>query len=150
MHWHPRRLAPGLGKTSECFRTESWNCSRRPKMTIEETDRQWYAVRVKPRHEKRVASVLKSKGFETFLPVCRKRRVYGTRAKEVELPLFDGYLFCRFDPNRRLPILITPSVVYIVGDGRSLVSVAEAEIDSLRRAVEARLALHPHDYLRVG
>jgi len=76
--------------------------------------------------------------------------VYGTRAKEVELPLFDGYLFCRFDPNRRLPILITPSVVYILGDGRSLVPVAEAEIDSLRRAVEARLALHPHDYLRVG
>jgi transcription antitermination factor NusG len=110
----------------------------------------WFALRVKPRHEKTVSTTLKRKGFDAFLPVLRRDRRYGHRTKEVELPLFDGYVFCKFDPHRQLPVLTTPSVLYVVGNGRSIVPIHEDEIVALQRAVDSRLNVEPHDYLEVG
>jgi transcription antitermination factor NusG len=111
---------------------------------------QWYAIRVKPRHEKMVSTVLKNKGFDAFLPVYRQRRMYGRRLKELEFPLFDGYVFCKFDPLLRLPILMTPSVIYIVSNGQNVAPIAENEIAALQRAVDSHLALEPHEYLEIG
>jgi len=70
----------------------------------------WYALQVRSRYEKIVASTLLSKGYEGFLPLYSQRRRWSDRMKELELPLFPGYLFCRFDVNKRLPILVTPGL----------------------------------------
>src|SRR2546421_10414546 len=79
---------------------------------------QWFALVVKTQHEKMVASLLDSKGYEQFLPLYSVRRRWSDRIKQLELPLFPGYVFCRFDLNKRLPILVTPAVLLIVGAGR--------------------------------
>lgn len=110
----------------------------------------WFAVRTASGREKSVASQLQAKGIEEFLPLYRTRRQWSDRTKELELPLFPGYLFCRFDFNNRLPVLITPGVKSIVGFGRTPTPVADDQIDTLRRAV-ASGAVHPHhQYLTVG
>jgi transcription antitermination factor NusG len=110
----------------------------------------WFAVRTASGREKSVATQLQAKGIEEFLPLYRTRRQWSDRTKELELPLFPGYLFCRFDFNNRLPVLITPGVKTIIGFGRTPTPVADDEIESLRRAV-ASGAVHPHDqYLTVG
>src|SRR5688572_21017420 len=75
----------------------------------------WYAVKVRPQHEKLTCGAIHSKGYETFLPLGRFLRAGSERVRAKERPLFPGYIFCRFDTNRRLPILITPGVVHIVG-----------------------------------
>ena len=75
----------------------------------------WYAVRTAAGREKAVSGQLANKGYEQFLPMYRTRRQWSDRVKELELPLFPGYLFCRFDVNSRLPILVTPGVKLIVG-----------------------------------
>lgn len=111
---------------------------------------QWFAVRTAASREKAVAAQLRSKGYEEFLPVYRTRRQWSDRVKELDLPLFSGYLFCRFDFNQRLPILITPGVKLIVGIGKTPTPVSEAEIASLRRVVASGAAAEPHDYLSVG
>ena len=77
---------------------------------------QWFALAVKPRFDKAVARTLDTKGFETFLPLYKKRHNYGARCKEFELPLFPGYVFCRFNALMRLPIVTTPGVTHILGD----------------------------------
>jgi transcription antitermination factor NusG len=110
----------------------------------------WFALTVKPRHDKAVASVLDAKGYETLLPTYKKRCRYATRAKESHLPLFPGYVFCRFSLLIRLPILTTPGVTGIVGAGPSLLPVDETEIDSLRTAMRARTELLPYPFLTVG
>ena len=110
----------------------------------------WFALTVKPRHEKAVAGVLEAKGYETLLPTYKKRSLYATRAKESHLPLFPGYVFCRFSLLIRLPILITPGVTGIVGAGPSLLPVDETEIDSLRTAMRTRTELLPYPFLTAG
>jgi transcription antitermination factor NusG len=83
----------------------------------------WFALHVRTRYETRVASFLEGKGYQLFLPVhtCRKR--WSDRIKNVETPLFPGYLFCRLDPQDRLPILKTPGVIQIAGYNRVPVPV---------------------------
>src|SRR5271157_5027662 len=71
----------------------------------------WYAIRVRSKFENAASVVLNGKGYEAFLPTYRSRRSWSDRVKELDLPLFPGYLFCRFDVrDRLLPILTTPGV----------------------------------------
>ena len=110
----------------------------------------WYAIRVKPKHEKTAATAVAAKGYESFLPLYLSRRKYGERFKNFHLPLFSGYFFARFDPLERLPILTIDSILGILGNGRELIPVPDTEISSLQVAVESKLAVQPHPFLAVG
>src|SRR5215470_7488959 len=85
----------------------------------------WFALVVRPRHDKAVANGLQTKGFDTVVPTYKKSRRYATRTKEWDLPLFPGYVFCRFDACLRMPILTMPGVVGIVGAGSTPIPVDE-------------------------
>ena len=80
----------------------------------------WFALTVKPRHEKATALQLDRKGLESYLPLYRSKRRWSDRFKEVELCLFPGYVFCRFGFERRLDVLNVSSVHSIVGFGSYL------------------------------
>src|SRR3954468_16827711 len=92
----------------------------------------WFALRVRPRYEKQVAQSIESKGIASFLPLYSVRRSWSDRTKEVELPLFDGYVFCQTDLNDRLPVLVTPGVMHIVGVGTTPVPIEQHEMDAIR------------------
>lgn len=110
----------------------------------------WFALRVRSRIEKAIAAHLDRAGYEWFLPTYFCRRRWSDRLKEVELPLFPGYLFCRFDPQRRLPILMMPGVMYVVGAGKNPVAVQDAEILALEKVVRSGLPTQPWPFARVG
>jgi transcription antitermination factor NusG len=110
----------------------------------------WFALRVRPRHDKIVSLRLRNNGFEECLPLYRVRRKWADRFKIVDLPLFPGYVFCRFDPSRLLPILNTPGVIDIVRAGRVLLPVKDCEIADLQRLTESGLNCEPWPYLQVG
>jgi transcription antitermination factor NusG len=110
----------------------------------------WYALQVRPRFEKAVASTLLGKGYEGFLPLYRHRARWSDRVKEVHLPLFSGYLFCRFDINKRLPVLVTPGVIQVVGIAKTPHPVDDEEIAALQALVISGLQVEPRSYLSVG
>jgi transcription elongation factor/antiterminator RfaH len=110
----------------------------------------WYALLVRSRRENQVFNQLLGQGYECFLPVYKSERRWSDRMKEVQQPLFPGYLFCRFDIHNRGPVLMAPGVHQIVGIGRTPVSVAEAEIESIRQVLASGLPSQPWLYLEVG
>jgi len=110
----------------------------------------WFAIQVKTCGEKAANTVLRYKGYECFLPVIKSRRRWSDRTKELDVPLFPGYLFCRFDPYNRLPILKTPSVIQILGIGKNLIPVDDDEIAALQRVVETGFPVEPWPFLQVG
>ena len=110
----------------------------------------WYALRVRPRYEKMVANTLLTKGYEGFLPLYRHRSRWSDRIKEVMVPLFPGYLFCKFDVNKRLPILVTPGVIQIVGIAKTPYPVDENEIAALQSIIISHLQVEPRSYLNIG
>ena len=110
----------------------------------------WFALQVRARHEMGVAEYLKGKGYESFLPLYTSRRRWSDRIKEVKAPLFPGYLFCRFNPHDRLPILKTPGVTQIVGYNHVPIPVDEAEIDGIRTLVASGVPNQPCPFMEVG
>ncbi len=110
----------------------------------------WYAIRVRSNFERSVSNSLKNKGFSEFAPHYRARRRWSDRTRIVEFPLFPGYVFCRFDPKRRLPILQTPGVVCVVSFGLEFISVDEREIEAVQRVISCDGEVRPWPYLRVG
>ena len=103
----------------------------------------WYALRIQSRLSSLAADTLRGKGYEEFLPLYRARRRWSDRVKQVELPLFPGYLFCQFDVNDRLPILTTPGVIGIVGAGKLPIHVDVEEIEAIRAILRSGLAAQP-------
>jgi transcription antitermination factor NusG len=110
----------------------------------------WFALQVRARYEKTVAAFLDGKGYEWFLPTYLSRRRWSDRIKESDQPLFPGYLFCRFDPYDRLPILKTPGMIAIVGTAKIPTPVDPEEIAAVRTLVSSELRRQPWPYLQAG
>src|ERR1700745_2519823 len=102
-------------------------------------DYNWYVIHIRSKCERSVTEALQSKGVETFLPSYRTRRRWSDRVKEIELPLFAGYAFCKCDPFRRLPILTTPGVISILGSGSGPTPVEDSEIAAIQAIVSSGL-----------
>jgi transcriptional antiterminator NusG len=112
--------------------------------------RSWFALRVKSNREKITARALRSQGYEEFLPLCRRSRQSLGHIKTVELPLFPGYVFSRFDKDDRLPILMLPGVLHVVGIGKELVAVDSAEIASIRVIANSPFCTDPWPFVNIG
>ncbi len=110
----------------------------------------WFAIMARTGREKSSTLLLENAGYECLLPVSKYTRHWSDRKKEVEVPLFPGYLFCRMDPCNRLPVLMTPGVIQIVGAGKTLIPVEEEEIVAIQRVVRNGLVTMPWPYLQVG
>ncbi|HXN73366.1 MAG TPA: UpxY family transcription antiterminator [Candidatus Acidoferrales bacterium] len=110
----------------------------------------WFALQVRTRHESGVANYLVGQGYESFLPLYKCRKRWSDRVKEVQTPLFPGYLFCRFDPQDRLPIMKTPGVMQIVGVNRVPIPVDEVEISAIQTLVASGIPNQPWPFLQVG
>jgi transcription antitermination factor NusG len=110
----------------------------------------WFALQVRSRYENIVTAHLSGMGFESFLPLCLCRRRWSDRFKEIECPLFPGYVFCRLDPLDRFPILIIPGVSLIVGMGKTPVPIDEAEIAAIQAAVKSGLPSQPWPFIQIG
>jgi transcription antitermination factor NusG len=111
---------------------------------------QWYALYVRSRHEKVVENSLRGKGYSVFSPSYRTKRKRVDRIAQIEVALFPGYVFCQFDPNKRLPILMTPGVVGVVGRGSQPVPVDNTEIASIRTVALAGGWVQPWPFLKLG
>ena len=66
----------------------------------------------------------------------------------VQTPVFPGYVFCRVDVHKRVPILSAPAVEYIVTFAGVPAVVPDDEIEAVRRAVNA--GARPRPYLTTG
>jgi|HubBroStandDraft_4_1064222.scaffolds.fasta_scaffold85199_1 transcription antitermination factor NusG len=110
----------------------------------------WFAVQAKTAREPMVAQILKSKGYEIFLPVVKTRPDVAGITLMGERALFPGYLFLRFDPKLSALIVTTPGVIRILGFGRNPVPLDEREIDTLRKVDQADCYREPWPYIKAG
>lgn len=110
----------------------------------------WFAVKVRARSEDLAAQFLRAKGYDCLLPTYPERRRYSDRLKEVQAPLFPGYVFCHFDPLCKLPIITTPMVHEVVSFGRTPCPVAEEEVLAIEQIISSRSLAKPWPYLRAG
>jgi transcription antitermination factor NusG len=104
----------------------------------------WHVLHVRSRHEKSVHAQFEAKGLNGFLPLCTVPHKWADRWKTVSVPLFPGYVFCRFDIAQRSNVLATSGVIDFVRTGRELGVIDPSEIDAINLAVGSGLATEPY------
>jgi transcription antitermination factor NusG len=107
----------------------------------------WFALYVKPKHEKRIALSLDSKGYDVFLPTYVNLH---KNSKRYDLPLFPSYVFCRLDITNMRPAIMTEGVFSLVGNGRHPEEISQAEIDSVRQMLANGYTARPWPYIAPG
>lgn len=110
----------------------------------------WYAAYTCARHEKQVSRQLQDRCLESFLPTFRSVRRWKDRRKELELPLFPGYVFVRLAGRDRIRVLQVPGVVRFVSFGGNPVPLDDKEIECLRSGVVNGVRAEPYPYLKIG
>lgn len=119
-------------------------------MDWKELNHCWFAIQVKMRQEFVTAQLLQNKGYEQFVPWYYSQHQWSDRKKSVKMPLFAGYIFCRFDSEIRWPIVSTQGVIRIVGISKEPIPVPDDEVAAIQKAVLCALNPRRCDYLNVG
>jgi transcription antitermination factor NusG len=109
--------------------------------------RDWYAFRVRPRHEKLVSMSLRGKGYEEFLPLTKSKRKWADRSPIIEMPLFPGYIFCDTERTEIGKIRCTRGILDVIRAGSMPLPADRAEIEGLRKATKAELELESLPYI---
>jgi transcription antitermination factor NusG len=129
---------------------ETRGCDAVQGSKISEDKLLWFALRTRSNFERVSAVSLSRRGYETFLPVYQCRRRRWDRSVDIELPLFPSYLFCRFEFQRRLPILMCPGIIHIVGRSATPEPVSNVEIAAVQAIVSSELRTEPWPFIEVG
>ena len=119
-------------------------------MEVGQSVQRWFALRVRSRREKVVVAAVHQKGFEEFLPLYLSRQHWSDRLRTVALPLFPGHVFCRLDPEHRLPLLTIPGVLNFVEVGKIPAPIDDAEIAAIKIALRSQLRTEPCTFLDGG
>jgi transcription antitermination factor NusG len=113
---------------------------------------EWFAVQIKPRHEKKAACELKEKGIFVFLPLYKAVHQWSDRRQEVQLPLFPNYVFVRISEsgNTRAAVLQTNGVRSFVGMHGKGVCIPDEEVEAVQKILEEKISFTNHPSLNIG
>lgn len=112
----------------------------------------WYAVRTRPRHEKKVASELEERGIKIYLPLLTEVRRWSDRRKIIEVPLFSCYAFVYsvLDLQLRLAVYGVSGALGFVGPNNLGIAIPDAQIENIRTLMASNVTLTPYPFLKVG
>jgi transcription antitermination factor NusG len=110
----------------------------------------WYAVSVRPKHEKKILGLMQNRRIRCFVPTYRSVRRWKDRRKELDLVLFPGYAFVQLDLSRRLDVLTAPGVLRFVAFQGRPAPLGESEIKAVASSLDAGLSVQPHPFLTKG
>lgn len=112
----------------------------------------WFAVQTRPRHEKKAATELTTKGITTFLPLHAAVHQWSDRRRVVHAPLFPGYVFVSIAdaPNARIAVLRTNGVKSFVGVRGTGIPIPEQEIQAIQTILAQGVSVDPHPCLKIG
>lgn len=115
----------------------------------------WYVIYVKPRNEKKVASLLSKLGVTVYCPLVTEIHQWSDRKKKVQVPLLKSYVFVQLEANERDIVFQVPGVVrYLFWLGKPAI-VRDNEIklmqnwltnDNIKSQVER---LQPGDRIKI-
>jgi transcription antitermination factor NusG len=114
------------------------------------SERPWFALQTKPKSERKVERLLVQKGYDCFTPTYRSKRKWSDRTVELDLPLFPGYVFCRFNRLVLGKAISTQGVTRVVGFGGTPAEVDREEVEALQLLSQSKFFREPWKYLPDG
>jgi len=110
----------------------------------------WFAVWTRSRAEKVVHDQLVRKEVEVFLPTITRWSRWKDRKKRLDVPLFPGYCFARFDERQLLSVVSCQGVASVIHFDGHPAPIPAIEIESIRTLVTSGLQCDPCPLIKEG
>lgn len=102
----------------------------------------WYILSIKQKQEQSVIKNLNIIGVESYLPLYKKKKKIKKEKTDVVVPLFPGYLFCRFDfDDHYQKIRYTRGVKKVLGNKQSLWIIDNDKVEDIKKREEGGLVI---------
>ncbi|WP_449440706.1 UpxY family transcription antiterminator [Pedobacter steynii] len=98
--------------------------------------RRWYVIYTRPRWEKKVDELLKLQGITSYCPTRKVKNQWADRVKEVELPIFNSYVFVFINPREELKVRVTLGVLNFVYYMGKPAQVRDSVIEDIKHCLE--------------
>lgn len=95
--------------------------------------KRWHAIYTRPRWEKKVHSLLKEKGFDSYCPINRVQRKWSDRIKTIEEPLFKSYVFVKISEAEKSSVRMVSGVVNFVYWLGKPALIRDREIENIKK-----------------
>ena len=99
---------------------------------------EWFVLRVKPKHEKKVTQLLLELNFQAYNPIVKVKRKWSDRIKTIELPAIPGIIFIKTNLIHKNKIFCSSSIKGWLYENNSPVNVRESEIEALKIGLESK------------
>jgi len=108
---------------------------------------QWHALQVRPRFERIVALRLRQRHIEHYLPL---RKIGSTGKHRIEVPLFPGYVFCKYDQLAVSLFWDIPGALSMVQVNNGINIIPDQQITDLRRILTVGVILQSCPFTSQG
>jgi transcriptional antiterminator RfaH len=97
----------------------------------------WFAIHTKPRRENFAAANVRALGIETLLPLLKVDRFASGIERMIVKPLFPGYFFARFCPEKAFEsVEFSQGVLRVVSSGKFPIPVGDKIIWEIQHRVQ--------------
>jgi transcription antitermination factor NusG len=100
-----------------------------------EQNKNWYALYVASRQEKKVVNILNERSIDAYVPLVKSMRQWSDRKKMVEFPLMNGYVFVHTNPAENERVLQVSGVVNFVRCEGKVAIIRNDEIERLKQLI---------------
>lgn len=107
-----------------------------PDMRANKNAHRWYIAYTLPRHEKSIASRLRSEQIPCYVPLYSETRTCRHRRVDLELPLFPCYVFVKMLLENRTRLLSVCGVVRLLTLNGTAGVFSDEEMDALQASLK--------------
>lgn len=93
----------------------------------------WYALKTKPKSEKKIVERLTKYGLEAYVPLQKKVKIYLRKKKEYEIPLISCYIFARLNNDNYTQALQQTNVLQVIKHNGKPAIISEEDIHWLKK-----------------
>jgi len=98
--------------------------------------KKWFVIYTRPRWEKKVNQLLLMQDITSFCPLRKVKSKWADRIKNIEIPLFNSYVFVHISPKEELKVRLTLGVMNFVYYMGKPAQIRPSVIDSIKELLE--------------
>ena len=110
----------------------------------------WFVLRVKSRHENKVAKLLESQNFKIYNPTIKVKRKWSDRIKTIELPAIPGIIFIQTSLSEKNNVFCSSSIKGWFYENKVPVTVKNDELIDLKKSLGDKIWISKHKEIKMG
>lgn len=111
---------------------------------------QWFVLKVKPRHEKKVSDILEKSGIKIYNPTIEVFRKWSDRVKKVKLPAIPGIIFVKTNLIDKNNFFYSSSIIGWLYENKTPVTVNQKELDLLDKSLNDKNWIINNKKFKIG